>query len=53
MILTSGCTHESVIEAATLLVQNARMLAPAILSRPQRPLKASNVFATTMLATVD
>lgn len=53
VILTSGCTNESVIEAATLLVQNATMLAPAILSRPQRPLKASNMFATTMLATVD
>lgn len=49
VILASGCTITTVLEVAMLLVQNAAMLAPAILARPQRPLKASNVskmFAT-------
>jgi hypothetical protein len=51
VILASSCTLDSVVEAATLLVQNAALLRPAILSRPPRALKATNVFASTMLST--
>lgn len=53
VILASGCTPTTVMEVAMLLVQNAALLAPAIMARPQRPLKATNMFATTLLATAD
>jgi len=53
VILVSGCTNASVIEAAELLVRNAAMLGPAIMSRPPRALRATNVLATTMLATIE
>jgi hypothetical protein len=53
VILASGCSTATVMEVATLLVQNAALLGPAIIARPQRPLKATNVFASTLLATTD
>lgn len=53
VILASGCTTTTIMEVAKLLVQNAALLGPAIIARPQRPLKATNVFASTLLATTD
>jgi hypothetical protein len=53
VILATGCTIETVLEAASLLLQNAALLGPAIIARPQRPLKATNVFASTQLATTE
>ncbi|MFN0245466.1 MAG: hypothetical protein ACKV2T_01075 [Kofleriaceae bacterium] len=40
VLLTCGCTKELVLETAKVLVHNANLLAPAILSRPSRPLVA-------------
>lgn len=46
VLLTCGCTQALVIETAKVLVENAKKLAPAILARPSRPLRATSVGRT-------
>ena len=43
VLLTCGCSKEHVLATAEVLVKNAKMLAPAILLRPSRPLMAMGV----------
>ena len=51
VILACGCSKTLVIETAKMLVDNAKLLASAVLARPSRMLRTSNVHAVRMLAT--
>jgi hypothetical protein len=48
VLLTCGCSKELVLATARVLVQNAKMLAPAILARPSRPLMATGSRTATV-----